>query len=99
MKDAIEGAFPDLPPDATARLREVFAEEMEAACQQMRIGGAVVVQQVERKSRQLTPGQGLALILAVLLAVAGIFAALGTGDFFNAWPAAVGFFVYWVFAR
>lgn len=50
MKDAIETAFSEVAALHRNRLIEAFEEELEAFCQDLRLAGITIQQQIERKA-------------------------------------------------
>ncbi|MFA6019761.1 MAG: hypothetical protein WC722_05815 [Rhodospirillales bacterium] len=85
LKDSFRAQLPDLDASARQEALEMFAEEIEAACADLRLAGVTVQQQVERK-KNLGPGWMLlgfvgAIGLGFIAGLIGVASSgsLGTG--------------------
>lgn len=67
LKDAVADAFPDLPDGQHHRLIEVFGEEIEALCQDLRLATVTVQQQVERTAPARRDGASSSVFLSALM--------------------------------
>lgn len=79
LRDAFEAAHEATSEAELSKLLAIFDQEIEAACQQMRVGGQVVTQQVERQ-RVEGSGPGAWFGVVALTFVAGFigFAIAGS---------------------
>lgn len=69
LRDQFESAYAALSDLERAKLLAVFDQEIEAACQQLRVGGQVVTQQIERQKVEASgPGAWIGVILLTLVA-------------------------------
>ncbi|WP_372393778.1 hypothetical protein ABMY26_00575 (plasmid) [Azospirillum sp. HJ39] len=79
LRDQFEAAHASVTPEEMTKLLMVFDQEIDAACQQLRVGGQVVTQQVERQ-RVEGSGPGAWIGVTLLTFVSGFigFAIAGS---------------------
>ena len=68
MKDAMETAFPEVAELHRARLIEVFEEELDAFCSDLRLAGITIQQQVERVEKKPSGCAVTMGVIGILLA-------------------------------
>ncbi|PWC48167.1 hypothetical protein TSA6c_17220 [Azospirillum sp. TSA6c] len=69
-RDQFEAEHASVTPEEMTKLLTVFDQEIDAACQQLRVGGQIVTQQVERQKVEAS-GAGAWIGVLLLTLVSG----------------------------
>lgn len=68
LRDQFEAEHTSVTSEEMTKLLMVFDQEIEAACQQLRVGGQVVTQQIERQKVEASgPGAWIGVLLLTLV--------------------------------